>query len=63
MDLKKVNNYAIQTQQVTNQKIEQEKNKEAVESPKNIEDQNNSKQDYVKMLNDSGVANNVNQTI
>jgi hypothetical protein len=63
MDLKKVNNYTTQTQQVTNQKTEQEKNNEAVESAKKTENQNSSKQDYVKMLNESGVANNVNQTV
>ena len=63
MDLKKVNNYTTQTQQVTNQKTEQEKNNEAVESAKKTENQNSPKQDYVKMLNESGVANNVNQTV
>lgn len=63
MDLKKVNNYQTQVQQVENNLATTKKPEETNKQTETKENQNNVNQDYIKNLNANGVANNVNQTV
>lgn len=71
MDLKKVNNNYAQSQQISNQQTEKqkqinnEKANETSQSSKKAENQsqNNVNQDYIQMLNSNGVGNNIDKTV